>query len=149
MSGEGERNATNAAPPTVDAPAAAIGEAPPATATRCFFERYKILLIVGLLILIAIAAGFALGRLGRNSSQNENRLVLYGNVDLRQVDLAFNNSERIAEVLVQEGDKITRGQILARLDTSRLKPQVASAAAMVEARCKRSWSSIPCVTPWT
>ena len=50
-----------------------------------------------------------------------NRLLLYGNVDLRQVELAFNNSERIAEVLVQEGDRVTRGQVLARLDTSRLK----------------------------
>ena len=60
--------------------------------------------------------------------------MLYGNVDLRQVDLAFNNSERIAEVLVQEGAKVERGQVLARLDTSRLKPQAATAAAVVEAQ---------------
>jgi HlyD family secretion protein len=59
---------------------------------------------------------------------------LYGNVDLRQVDLAFNNSERISEVLVQEGDKVVRGQPLARLDTSRLKPQLASAQAEVDAQ---------------
>jgi HlyD family secretion protein len=123
MSSEGE-NATLPTTPTVDPP--------PATPTRPFFERYKIVLIVGLLI--AIAAGFALDRLGRSTDKNENRLVLYGNVDLRQVDLAFNNSERIAEVLVQEGDKVTRGQILGRLDTSRLKPQVATAEAMVEAQ---------------
>jgi len=61
-------------------------------------------------------------------------LVLYGNVDLRQVELAFNNSERIAEVLVEEGTKVTRGQVLARLDTSRLKPQTATAQALVEAQ---------------
>jgi len=61
-------------------------------------------------------------------------LVLYGNIDLRQVDLAFNNSERIAEVLVQEGAKVTHGQVLARLDTSRLEPQAATAEAMVEAQ---------------
>ena len=40
-------------------------------------------------------------------------LTLYGNVDLRQVELPFNGSERIAEVLVQEGDHVTRGQVLA------------------------------------
>jgi HlyD family secretion protein len=125
MSSEGENAALPATP---------IVAPPPATPTRPFFERHKIFLIVGLLILIAIAAGFALGRLGKTSGKNENRLALYGNVDLRQVDLAFNNSERIAEVLVQEGDTITRGQILARLDTSRLKPQVATAEAMVEAQ---------------
>jgi HlyD family secretion protein len=128
---------TASAPPAASTPvdpSTSAGAATPAAPARSFFDRYKPFLIVGLLILIAIAAGFALGRLGRNSDKNENRLVLYGNVDLRQVDLAFNNSERIAEVLVQEGAKITRGQILARLDTSRLKPQVATAQAMVDAQ---------------
>ena len=56
-------------------------------------------------------------------------LVLYGNVDLRQVELAFNNSERIATVLVQEGDRVRAGQIVARLDVHRLKPQVEEAEA--------------------
>ena len=51
--------------------------------------------------------------------------------DLRQVQLAFNNSERIAEVLVQEGDRVKRGQVVARLNTSRLEPQVAEADAML------------------
>ena len=77
------------------------------------FVRFRMLLIIGLTILVAIAAGFGLGRIGRSSDANQNRLVLYGNVDLRQVDLAFNNSERIAEVLVQEGMKVSRGQVLA------------------------------------
>ena len=61
-------------------------------------------------------------------------LVLYGNVDLRQVELAFNNNERIASVLVQEGDRIKRGQILARLNTNRLEPQVAQAEASAAAQ---------------
>lgn len=61
-------------------------------------------------------------------------LVLYGNIDLRQVDLPFNDSERVAAVLVQEGDHVRRGQLLARLDTSRLEPQVAKAQAQVAAQ---------------
>jgi HlyD family secretion protein len=123
--------ATSAAPPT---PAAAVAPAATAAPIRSFFDRYKIFIIVGLLILAAIAAGFGLGRLGRHSDKDENRLVLYGNVDLRQVDLAFNDSERIAEVLVQEGTKVTRGQVVARLDTSRLKPEAATAEALVQAQ---------------
>ena len=89
------------------------------------------LALVGVAVL---ATGFGLGRLWGKSKSDPNRLVLYGNVDLRQVELAFNDSERIAEVLVQEGDKVTRGQILARLDTARLKPQTAAAEAEVEAQ---------------
>ncbi len=61
-------------------------------------------------------------------------LALYGNVDLRQVQLAFNNSERIAVVEALEGDHVRRGQVLARLDQSRLEPQVAQAAAQVAAQ---------------
>jgi len=65
---------------------------------------------------------------------NGKELVLYGNVDLRQVMLAFNNSERIRAVLVQEGDHVKRDQVLARLDTSRLQPQVDQAQAQVDAQ---------------
>ena len=123
--------ATAAAPATPATPAA---PAAPAAAGRSFFDRYKKVLIVGLVVLAAIAIGFGLGRLGRNPGKDQDRLVLFGNVDLRQVDLSFNDSERIAEVLVQEGAKVTRGQVLARLDTSRLKPEAATAEAVVEAQ---------------
>jgi HlyD family secretion protein len=85
-------------------------------------------------ILLAIGIGFGLGRIGTNSVKDPNRLVLYGNVDLREVDLSFNDSERIAEVLVQEGERVRRGQVLARLDTSRLRPETDTAEASVEAQ---------------
>jgi HlyD family secretion protein len=63
--------------------------------------------------------------------QTRKELTLYGNIDLRQIDLPFNGNERIAQVLAQEGDSVKRGQVLARLDTSRLAPQVAKAEADV------------------
>jgi HlyD family secretion protein len=90
--------------------------------------------IMTLAVLAILAIGFGLGRWWGNSKKEQNRLVLYGNVDLRQVELAFNDSERIAEVLVQEGDKVKGGQVLARLDTSRLKPNMAAAVAERDAQ---------------
>ena len=33
-------------------------------------------------------------------------ITLFGNIDLRQVELAFNDSERVAAVLVSEGDRV-------------------------------------------
>jgi HlyD family secretion protein len=88
-------------------------------------------------IALTIAAACALIAFGwwllhRDRAPNE--IVLYGNVDLRQVELPFNGSERIAAVLVQEGDRVRQGQVLARLDTSRLAPQVAQAEATVAAQ---------------
>jgi HlyD family secretion protein len=89
-------------------------------------------LVMSLALLALAASGTAWWVAHRSDPSLE--LVLYGNVDLRQVELAFNNSERIAAVLVQEGDRVRKGEILARLDTSRLLPQVREAAARVAAQ---------------
>lgn len=88
--------------------------------------------LAALMVLALLGAGGAWwlmhhhGRIGQ--------LTLHGNIDLRQVELPFNNSERIAEVLAQEGDRVRQGQILARLDTSRLRPQLAQAEAQAAAQ---------------
>ena len=89
--------------------------------------------VIMTLVLAGIAAAGSTWWL-TSGSEPARDLMLYGNVDLRQVALAFNNSERIAAVLVQEGDHVERGQVLARLDGSRLEPQVAQAEARVAAR---------------
>jgi len=87
----------------------------------------------GIVFAAVVVIGAALWwALSRHSSSAE--LRLYGNIDLRQVELPFNGSERIAAVLVQEGDHVKRGQLLARLETSRLLPQVAKAEADLAAQ---------------
>jgi HlyD family secretion protein len=92
----------------------------------------KTRLIIGAVVAAIVLAGVAYWL--AHGSRQAQALVLYGNVDLRQVDLPFNNSERIAAVLVQEGDRVHKGQVVAQLDTSRLAPQVAQAAAQVAAQ---------------
>jgi HlyD family secretion protein len=89
--------------------------------------RIRILLIVAL-VAIGVVAWWLANRHGSTNSP-----VLYGNVDLRQVDLPFNASERVTEVLVQEGDHVKLGQLLARLDPTRIEPQVDKAEADVAA----------------
>jgi HlyD family secretion protein len=61
-------------------------------------------------------------------------ITLFGNIDLREVELPFNDSERVEAVLVSEGDRVVRGQALARLETGRLAAQAAQAAAQVAAQ---------------
>jgi HlyD family secretion protein len=113
-------------------------------------KKKKILIggVILLVILATLAIGFGLGRHWENSKKKQNQLVLYGNVDLRQVELAFNDSERIAEVLVQEGDQVTCGQILARLDTSRLKPEAAAAKADL-VNAKQQWNRLTALAELT
>lgn len=62
------------------------------------------------------------------------QLRLYGNVDIRQVALAFDNAGRIQELMVEEGDRVARGQVLGTLDTRTLELQIAAQEASVEAQ---------------
>ncbi|HEU5443121.1 MAG TPA: efflux RND transporter periplasmic adaptor subunit [Steroidobacteraceae bacterium] len=91
----------------------------------------KKMIAVGLLVLAA-AAGTAWWLTHRGTASRE--IVLYGNIDLREIDLAFNGSQRIVEVLAQEGDRVRKGQVLAQLDTSRLTPQLEQAEARAESQ---------------
>src|SRR5437868_15082239 len=86
--------------------------------------------VIAVVVVLAILAALLLFRRGDSTD----RLVLHGNVDLRQVDLPFNDSERITAVLVEEGDTVHAGQVLARLDTGRLLPKVQQAEARVAAQ---------------
>jgi HlyD family secretion protein len=92
--------------------------------------RRAFLSTAAVLVIGAIASIWWYG--ARDDSPRD--LVIYGNLDLRQVQLSFNNSERIAAVLVQEGERVRQGQLIARLDTSRLEPQVAEADAQAAAQ---------------
>lgn len=92
----------------------------------------KRLILIVMLIAALAAVGVVWWLMQREGAPE--RLVLYGNVDLRQVQLAFNNNERIAEVLVQEGDHVKKGQVLAQLDTRRLEPRWVQAESQAAAQ---------------
>lgn len=86
------------------------------------------------IVLVLVLAGLIVvvwSLVSRNGKGHE--LTLYGNVDQRQVELAFIDPERIGEVLVEEGDVVRPGQVLARQETRRLKDRIAALEAEVKA----------------
>jgi len=88
--------------------------------------------LLGALAVIAVLA--ALGTyLWRQRGANDpnGAFSLSGNVDVHQVELAFRVSGRIAAVKVQEGDKVSTGQVLAELDPVPFRTDVNSAKADV------------------
>ncbi len=93
--------------------------------------------VIRLVIILILLAGVGSGLwylLVQDQKEGKNELVLYGNVDIRQVDVAFNDSERIAEIRVREGEPVKKGQLLAVLETVRLQHDVDRAASQVAAQ---------------
>lgn len=74
-------------------------------------------------IILALVAGVVYWKMQLTSSDNSGSLVLYGNIDIREVRLAFNGNEHVGEIFVEEGDRVNPGQLLARLHTDRLQAE--------------------------
>jgi len=90
--------------------------------------------IAGVLVIIAVALiGFWAWKYN-NKEQSDSFLTLHGNVDIRQVSLAFEQSGRIQKLMVQEGDKVQAGQLLATLNTNALQIQAKQAQAQLKAQ---------------
>jgi HlyD family secretion protein len=92
-------------------------------------KKIRLLLVVAILL---SAAGAATWYFASHRAKSTDALTLYGNVDIRQVQLAFNGSERIAQMLVKEGDPVKKGQLLATLDMATLQQKVRKAEADAE-----------------
>ncbi len=91
--------------------------------------------LIRIFLLIALIGGATVGYLYWRSTKvlaAANELTLYGNTDVRQVELAINGNERIAELFVKEGDSVKKGQLLAKLETMRLELSVERAKAQIE-----------------
>ena len=91
--------------------------------------RPTLILGVGLLLLVAGASVwwfyFRIPPLVGFGSGN-------GRLEVQEIDVATKFPGRIAEVLVDEGDSVQVGQVVARMDTSSLNAQVREAEAQVQ-----------------
>lgn len=87
---------------------------------------------------MALAAGVGLSIFGwwftREHVEPDSSLTLYGNVDIREINLAFNGNERIATMRAVEGERVEAGQLLAELETQSLSAAVARAKAQLAAQ---------------
>ena len=75
-----------------------------------------------IIILILAAAGGAVW-VFRGGKAPDDRLVLSGNIELTEVNIAFKTAGRLVERTVDEGDGVKKGQVIARLDRDQLVAQ--------------------------
>lgn len=89
----------------------------------------KLLPVIGIL-----CAAVALFFYFRKANVEDTAIRLSGNIELRQVDIAFKTPGRLVELAVEEGDSVKQGALIARLDPeiltrSRQREEAAIAAA--------------------
>jgi len=92
-----------------------------------------------LAVVAAIAGGAALlWWLAHRPVVPEGFALANGRLESVEIHVAAKLPGRIAELLADEGDEVTAGQILARIDSAGLRAQLAQAeAGVVEARARR------------
>ncbi len=92
--------------------------------------------IIAAALLFVVIAGICLYSC-KNNKDTTDKLTLFGNIEIRQVDLSFQVSGMISELLKEEGDLVRKGELVAVLDESdyalnfkRAEAEAASALAM-------------------
>lgn len=68
------------------------------------------------------------------SNRTTDQIELLGNIDVRQVNLAFKVSGRIANMAFEEGDTVKAGQVVASLEKSDFEDEVRLAQARADAQ---------------
>ncbi|ATJ83351.1 efflux RND transporter periplasmic adaptor subunit [Halomonas beimenensis] len=89
--------------------------------------------IVAASVLLVLAGVAGLGWIySGDPRENSDRLELLGNVDVRQVNLAFEVAGRVATVTQEEGDTVATGQTVASLETADFEDEVRLARSRLE-----------------
>jgi len=91
--------------------------------------KRQLLIVLGVLILVLALIFYRYYA----EEVEKDRLVLYGNVDVRQVDLGFRVSGRVVQMHFEEGESVPVGALMGVLDTSPYEDQVLQAKASVVA----------------
>jgi HlyD family secretion protein len=93
-------------------------------------EKKKIIVLI-LIILIAIfIAGVSIFNKNENTSATE--LTLYGNIEIRQIDLSFQVPGLVSKLLKEEGDAVKKGELIAVMDESDYDANFKRATAEVD-----------------
>jgi HlyD family secretion protein len=90
--------------------------------------KNKVILAL-IIVLLLLGAWWAYQR---TETQRSRELVIYGNIDIRQVNLGFRVGGRIQEMRVEEGDAVKAGDLIALLDPGPYQDQVNVTRAQFE-----------------
>ena len=87
---------------------------------------------IAIAVVAIVVGGVSVFWLMRESGHDDG-LRLYGNVDIREVELAFRQPGRMKSMAFDEGDAVTAGTVMAQLDATPYHQKLAAAEAELRA----------------
>ena len=97
--------------------------------------------ILKIFLLLVLLGGGGLWYFYGHVEYRNNDLTLYGNVEVRQVQLSYRVGGRIARLFFQEGDLVETGQLLGQLETDTLQCDLDTCLAQV-AECRAQLAAL-------
>lgn len=92
--------------------------------------KKKIIALVLIILIAILISGVSI--FNKNKNANATELTLYGNIEIRQVDLSFQVPGLVSKLLKEEGDTVKKGELVAVMDESDYDANFKRAAAEVE-----------------
>ena len=90
--------------------------------------RFSYILAV-LVVIGAASAGYIFWQQHQSDAALDGFAVANGRIEVERVAVATKYAGRVAEILVDEGDFVTQGAVIARMDTAELQAEIAEAKA--------------------
>ncbi|MBS0649386.1 MAG: efflux RND transporter periplasmic adaptor subunit [Verrucomicrobia bacterium] len=91
-------------------------------------------IFIAIIFIALTAVIIALIDFAYRERENSGEITLFGNVDVRQVDIGFRVSGQVTQLMFEEGDRVPQGTLMCTLDhtpyDSKLKEALAAAEAV-------------------
>src|SRR5437764_3256483 len=100
-----------------------------------------------IMLMLVVGAGAAIYTFRGGGRDTTGRIVVSGNIELTEINIAFKTAGRLVERTVTEGDLVKKGQVLAMLDRDQLAAQrereaagvLSSESQLAQARTALEW----------
>lgn|SRR3990170_2043964 len=90
----------------------------------------RLLIAIAFVAIVCVLA--VVGYYWTRKEANNKELILYGNVDVRQVDIGFRVPGQVLELAFEEGDIVSQGTLMAKLDKAPYDNEARKAAANLQ-----------------
>lgn len=88
-------------------------------------NKKKFIVLAALVLLVVV--GLAVGLHLRDRKNTDGKIFISGNIEATEIDLSFRLSGQIVSLPIEEGDRLKKSQVVAKLDIDTLTAQKGSA----------------------